>query len=79
MVLFLKLDNKVPSFDPISISLEFDFKNYANGPQIKNKCLQILPRGSIVVFPSYMWHRVTPITRGTRHSLVQWNSGPPFK
>tara|TARA_B100000287_G_scaffold425087_1_gene470844 strand:+ start:300 stop:920 length:621 start_codon:yes stop_codon:yes gene_type:complete len=59
--------------------LEFDFKNYANGPQIKNKCLQILPRGSIVVFPSYIWHRVTPITRGIRHSLVQWNSGPPFK
>jgi PKHD-type hydroxylase len=37
-----------------------------------------LPQGSIIVFPSYMWHRVTPVTKGTRYSLVIWNKGFDF-
>jgi PKHD-type hydroxylase len=35
--------------------------------------------GSIIVFPSFMEHRVTPITKGTRYSMVAWFVGPPFK
>ena len=34
--------------------------------------------GSIVVFPSGMEHRVTPVTKGIRYSLVVWFLGPPF-
>jgi len=33
-------------------------------------------QGSILVFPSYLLHRVTPIENGTRHSLVGWMEGP---
>jgi len=40
---------------------------------------EILPKGSIVVFPSFVWHRVKPVTKGTRYSLVMWNLGYPFK
>lgn len=36
-------------------------------------------RGTIVIFPSWMMHRVTPITRGVRWSLVAWVEGPPFR
>lgn len=36
-------------------------------------------RGSVFFFPSYVLHRVTPVTSGTRHSLVTWLGGPPFK
>jgi PKHD-type hydroxylase len=36
-------------------------------------------QGSIIVFPSYVLHEVTPITQGTRHSLVAWIAGDPFK
>jgi PKHD-type hydroxylase len=43
------------------------------------KCAEIAPRGSIVVFPSHVWHRVKPVTKGTRYSLVIWNLGYPFK
>ena len=32
-------------------------------------------RGTAVVFPSYTMHRVTPVTKGTRSSLVVWVSG----
>lgn len=36
-------------------------------------------RGLIVVFPSYQLHQVTPVTQGSRQSLVSWISGPTFK
>jgi PKHD-type hydroxylase len=36
-------------------------------------------QGTMVIFPSYMRHRVTPVTRGTRRSLVTWITGPPFR
>ena len=35
--------------------------------------------GSIIVFPSAMEHRVAPVTKGIRYSLVIWFLGPPFK
>ena len=63
--------------------LEFDFRNY--DPHMRDdskhrvQCKEILPKGSIVVFPSFVWHRVKPVTKGTRYSLVVWNLGKPFK
>jgi PKHD-type hydroxylase len=35
-------------------------------------------KGTVIIFPSYMLHRVTPVTKGTRRSLVLWVEGPPF-
>ena len=35
-------------------------------------------QGSVVVFPSYVLHSVTPVTRGVRKSLVSWILGPQF-
>lgn len=35
--------------------------------------------GSMVVFPSHIYHRVTEVTEGTRRSLVGWIHGPKFK
>ena len=36
-------------------------------------------RGSMTVFPSWTVHRVSPVTRGERWSLVSWISGPRFR
>ena len=36
-------------------------------------------KGASCVFPSYMRHRVTEVTEGTRYSLVAWVAGPPFR
>ena len=36
-------------------------------------------RGYISIFPSYIRHQVTPVTSGSRQSLVIWISGPQFK
>ena len=34
--------------------------------------------GTIITFPSFMWHKVHPITKGTRKVLVGWIVGPSF-
>ena len=56
---------------------DFEFASYS-----KEKC-EITPipasTGSIIVFPSSMEHRVTPVTSGIRYSLVCWFLGPPFR
>jgi PKHD-type hydroxylase len=36
-------------------------------------------RGAAIAFPSYVLHRVTPVTFGARHSLVTWVHGPSFR
>ena len=48
---------------------EFEFHNKG---KVESK------RGTVIVFPSYMVHRVKPITKGTRYSLVAWFCGEPF-
>lgn len=35
--------------------------------------------GILYAFPSYILHRVTPVTKGTRRSLVAWLTGPRFR
>lgn len=58
--------------------LQFDIKDVKK----KNTIItdkKLRQKGTIVVFPSYIWHRVTPVTKGTRYSLVLWNLGYPFR
>jgi len=63
--------------------LQFDCRNYDPHMRDEDKHVltvkEILPKGSIVVFPSFMWHRVQPVTKGIRYSLVVWNLGYPFR
>ena len=60
--------------------LEFDFRQHDPDKRRKLRvCKEILPQGSVIVFPSFVWHRVKPVTKGVRYSLVMWNLGYPFK
>ena len=47
---------------------------------IKNQP-EVAPRekGTVIFFPSWIVHDVTPVTQGTRRSLVGWVNGPNFK
>ncbi len=36
-------------------------------------------KGAVVCFPSYLLHRVTPVTKGVRKSLVLWVGGSVFR
>ena len=35
--------------------------------------------GDVIVFPSFIDHKVAPVTKGIRYSVVAWYGGPPFK
>lgn len=68
----------------ISIVVQLSDPNEYEGGDLllhtKNKPYPI-PKGfgTCVAFPSWMLHEVTPVTSGTRRTLVCWVSGPPFK
>ena len=66
--------------DYVGGDIEFDFRK--NTPEDKQKIVQateVIPQGSIVVFPGFVWHRVKPVTQGTRYSLVMWCCGRPWQ
>jgi PKHD-type hydroxylase len=58
--------------------LEFQPRN-TEDPGLIVPCNEARKKGSIIVFPSHVYHRVKPVTKGTRYSLVIWNLGLPFK
>jgi PKHD-type hydroxylase len=38
-----------------------------------------LDKGDIIAFPSFIWHSVTPVITGTRHTAIAWINGKMFK
>lgn len=59
-------------------NLKFDLGPHAMNNRY-HECTEIRPKGSVIVFPSHVYHQVTPVTKGTRHSLVMWCWGRPYK
>ena len=53
---------------------EFQFRN-SDDPSIITPAPQLKNKGTIIVFPSFLYHRVTPLIKGTRYSLVMWTRG----
>ena len=37
-----------------------------------------LKKGSMIIFPSFVWHKVNPVLEGVRKTLVGWVVGKPF-
>ena len=40
---------------------------------------ELKTRGTLIVFPAFVYHRVREVTEGTRYSLVSWSIGAPFR
>ena len=34
--------------------------------------------GTVIIFPSFIYHQILPITKGRRESLVNWSVGKEF-
>lgn len=49
---------------------EYKEQNFINAPR---------KAGCVFIFPSYMLHRVTPVTKGIRKSFVLWSGGGHYK
>ena len=45
----------------------------------KGKKINDLKRGQAIFFASFLRHRVAPVKKGVRHSLVMWFGGPPLR
>lgn len=74
-------DNNMSRKLSISLLLNNTFKGGEFEFNISNLDTPIseLVAGTIVVFPSYLIHRVKPVTEGIRRSLTAWCVGPKFK
>ena len=70
--------NLSPGEDYEGGNLKFDFGPHSQSQRFY-EVKEARTQGSIIVFPSYQYHCVTPVTKGTRYSLVLWSLGEPFK
>ena len=59
-------------------NLKFDFGPHTDKERF-HECTEIRPQGSLIAFPSFLYHQVTPVVKGTRYSLVLWSLGRPFR
>lgn len=61
---------------------QFEIEVLNAGPGDEDKRIarpdQLRYKGAAIVFPSFLYHRVTNVTSGTRKSLVGWCLGPAF-
>lgn len=62
-----------------SLLLNNEFEYEGGDLIILNETVKIKKQGSIIVFPSFMAHQVTPVTSGVRYSAVCWMAGPKWK
>ena len=72
--------NKLPRKLSMSLVLDSEFEGgelEIMTPTTKSISQNIKP-GNICIFPSWVPHRVKPVTSGTRYSLVAWMNGPQF-
>ena len=61
-------------------SVDFEGGDFQiNSGQEKDAETVPLKKGRIIMFPSFMIHRVAPVTKGTRKSIVIWVVGPKFR
>ena len=58
---------------------QFYYNNKSPAKFEENTEIVKLSKGTLICFPSHLWHRVKPVTKGTRYSLTTWYLGQPFK
>lgn len=72
----------------LSLSLQLTDPSEYEGGQLNFEAMhskevfcepQFAHKGSVIVFPSYLRHEVTKVTKGTRKSLVAWCRGPEWQ
>ena len=72
------LDRKLSIVVQLSDPSEYEGGSFEFSEVVSPEEDLIKAKGSILVFPSYQYHRVTPVTKGVRKSLVAWFEGPKW-
>jgi len=79
-------DGKVRKLS-ITVTLNDDYEggklfidtNHTYGKKDPKHISKVDSAGSICVFPSDTWHKISKVTKGTRYSLVVWLTGEAWK
>jgi PKHD-type hydroxylase len=73
-------------FRKLSVSIQLSNPEEYEGGELKfyrnslhESSIAPKEKGTVIIFPSYVIHEVTPVTSGLRKSLVAWVQGPRFK
>lgn len=74
----------IVSHRKLSFSVQLDDENSYEGGNLEiivgnEPIVAARNQGFVTFFPSYFPHKVTPVTKGCRRSLVGWVCGPRFK
>ena len=80
----LDIGNTCNSTRKLSISIQLSSENDYKGGEltIRNKNVDKIAskkQGTLIVFPSYILHKVEPVTKGNRKALIIWFKGEPFQ
>jgi PKHD-type hydroxylase len=74
-----------PTHRKISMIVQLsDPSEYEGGRLVLERTTHSLPndcieQGTVIAFPSFIYHRLEPVTKGKRYSLVGWFEGPKFQ
>mgnify|MGYP001205851066 CR=1 FL=1 len=74
-------DRKLSMTIQLSDSHEYEGGNFEFRDHISNipPKEQLRKKGTVLIFPSFLYHSVQPVTKGTRKSLVTWIEGPAWR
>lgn len=73
-------DRKISIVIQLSDPSEYEGGDFLIDPQYPQLDPQLIrAKGTVLVFPSFINHCVTPVTKGERRSLVSWIQGPKFR
>jgi PKHD-type hydroxylase len=84
---FTGYENKEPEMRKLSLVMMLNKpgEDFEGGEFQINKAQESKPdniemiKGRMIFFPSFFIHRVAPVTKGVRRSLVIWVTGPKFR
>ena len=71
-------------FRKLSLSIQLSEPSEYEGGELQAQVkgqIESAPKsfGTVIAFPSFILHWVTPVTRGVRNALVVWVLGPDFR
>lgn len=80
----VRLNTVAPYDRKLSVVVQLSDRSDYEGGEFEFQTVQhpgetFAPRGSILLFPSFLAHRVLPVTKGVRYSLVTWIEGPKWR
>lgn len=78
-----------PNHRKISLVLQLTDPSTYEGGRLSFEYINFIPsdsdydamkkKGTVIAFPSFVYHQLEPVTKGKRHSLVSWFEGPKFQ